>query len=99
MENLDQQLLSAAMKSDLDVVKKLVSQGANINYNDKCGNGAIFSAAWNGDIKALDLFYNLGATTDLGDANLLCNAAFNAQVESVKWWIQVTKCNDPGIPK
>jgi ankyrin repeat protein len=88
MESLDEQLLNAAMQSDLAAVKKLVSQGANINYKDKWGNTAIFSAAWSGDIRALDLFCSLGATTDLGDANLLCNAAFNAQVESVKWLIQ-----------
>ena len=93
MENLDQQLLNAAAQSDLDAVTKLVSQGANINYKDKWGNTAIFSAAWNGDIKALDLFHKLGATLDLGEANLLCNAAFNAQVESVKWLIQ--KGEDP----
>ena len=88
MESLDQQMLNAAIQSDLDTVKKLVAQGADINYTDKWGNTAIFSAAWNGDIKALDLFYDLGATLDLGEANLLCNAAFNAQVESVKWLIQ-----------
>src|SRR5687768_15004995 len=88
MESLDQQMLNAAMQSDLDSVKKLVTQGADINYTDKWGNTAIFSAAWNGDIKALDLLYYLGATLDLGEANLLCNAAFNAQVESVKWLLQ-----------
>ena len=88
MESLDQQMLNAAMQSDLDTVKQLASQGANINYKDKWGNSAIFSAAWNGDIKALELFYNLGATLELGDANLLCNAAYNAQTESVKWLIQ-----------
>lgn len=93
MESLDQQLLHAAIQSDLATVEKLVSQGANINYKDKWGNTAIFSAAWNGDIKALELFCSLGANTDLGEANLLCNAAFNGQVESVKWLIQ--KGEDP----
>lgn len=58
------------------------------DYSALTNSIAIFSAAWNGDIKALDLFYNLGATIDLGDTNLLCNAAFNAQVESVKWLMQ-----------
>lgn len=88
MESLDQQMLNAATQSNLDTVKELVAQGANINYADRWGNSAIFSAAWNGDIKALDLFYDLGSTLDLGEANLLCNAAFNAQVESVKWLLQ-----------
>ena len=93
MDDLNQQMLNAALKYDLDTVEKLVSQGADINYNDRWGNCAIFSAAWDGNIKALDLFYGLGATIDLGDKNLLCNAAFNAQVESVKWFIQ--KGQDP----
>src|SRR5687767_1315561 len=87
MESLDQQMLNAAIESDLDTVKKLVAQGADINYTDKWGNTAI-SAAWNRNIKALNLFCDLGATLDLGEANLLCNAAFNAQVESVKWLLQ-----------
>lgn len=93
MDSLDQQMLNAALENDLVTVEKLVSQGANINYNDKWGNCAIFSAAWDGNIKALDLFYRLGAIIDLGDKNLLCNAAYNAQVESVKWFIE--KGQDP----
>ena len=56
MESLDQQLLDAAMKSDLQTVKRLVSQGADINYNDRWGNSAIFSAAWNGDVKVSRAF-------------------------------------------
>ncbi|HTF19222.1 MAG TPA: ankyrin repeat domain-containing protein [Chryseolinea sp.] len=88
MESLNQQMLKAAMQGDLDAVRTLVSQGADINYRDKWSNTAIFSAAWNGNVKALETFYDLGANLDLGDANLLCNAAFNAQVESVKWLMQ-----------
>ena len=75
MDNLHQQMLNAALQNDLNTVEKLVSQGADINYNDKWGNCAIFSAAWNGDIKALDMFYSLGAIIDPGAKNLLCNAA------------------------
>ena len=88
MDDLNQQMLNAALQNDLDTVEKLVSQGADINYNDKWGNCAIFSAAWEGNIQALDLFYRLGAVIDLGDKNLLCNAAFNAQTPSVKWLIE-----------
>src|SRR5688572_3412575 len=93
MNNLNQQMLDAAMQKNLQAVEKLVSEGADINYNDRWGNCAIFSAAWDGDIEALDLFYRLGASIDLGDKNLLCNAAFNGQVESVKWFIE--KGQDP----
>lgn len=93
MENLNQQMLDAAIQKDLQLVEKLVAEGADINYNDRWGNCAIFSAAWDGDIEALDLFYRLGAALYLGDKNLLCNAAFNAQVASVKWFIE--KGQDP----
>jgi cytohesin len=88
MENLNQQMLDAALQGDLDSVTRLVSLGADINYNDQWGNCAVFSAAWDGNIKALEHFYNLGATFELGDKNLLCNAAYNGQLESVRWLIQ-----------
>ena len=87
MESLDQQLLTAAQQNDLDTVKKLAAQDGNINYNDKWGNSAIFSAAWEGNIEALDLFYSLGANIKLGESDLLMNAGYNAQPDSVKWLI------------
>lgn len=85
MENLDEQMLQAALNGDLATVEKLVSQGANINYTDSWGNRAIFAAAWEGNQKALDFLYNLGAKISFDDANLLCNAAYNGKVDSVKW--------------
>ncbi len=88
MENLDQQLLEAAQKNDLETVKKLAAQGADINYKDKWGNSAVFSAAWEGNTEALDLFYSLGANIKLGESDLLMNAGYNARVNSVKWFIE-----------
>ena len=85
MKTLDEQMLQAALNGDLATVEKLVTQGANINYTDAWGNFAIFAAAWEGNTKALDLFYNLGAKISFDDANLLCNAAYNGKVDSVKW--------------
>jgi uncharacterized protein len=85
MKNLDAQMLQAALNGDLVTVEKLVLQGANINYNDAWGNSAVFSAAWEGNTKALDLFYNLGAKISFDDGNLLCNAAYNGKVDSVEW--------------
>lgn len=85
MENLDEKMLNAALNGDLVTVEKLTTQGANINYTDAAGNSAIFGAAWEGNTKALDLFYKLGAKISFDDANLLCNAAFNGKVDSVKW--------------
>lgn len=88
MSNIDQQLLDAAQKGDLATVEKLASLGANINYTDPWGNYAMFSAAWEGNIEALNLYYSLGASIDKEDSNLLCNAAYNGQVESVKWFLE-----------
>jgi len=85
MQNLDEQLIKAAVEQDLAKVKLLVSQGANINYTDQWNNCAIFTAAWDGNIEALELYYNLGAELELEDNNPLCNAAYNGQAGSVLW--------------
>jgi ankyrin repeat protein len=85
MENLDEKMLTAALNGDLSTVAELVTQGANINYTNTWGNRAIFAAAWEGNLKALDLFYDLGAKISFDDANLLCNAAYNGKADSVKW--------------
>ena len=88
MANIDQQMLYAVQENDLDAVALLVSQGANINYSDPWGNCAVFTAAWEGNIKALDLYHSLGASLELEDNNPLCNAAFNGQAASVKWLLE-----------
>ncbi|SIO53414.1 ankyrin repeat domain-containing protein [Chitinophaga niabensis] len=95
MSDTDQQLLDAALKGDLATVEKLASQGANINYSDQWGNCAVFSAAWEGNIEALDLYYKLGANITLEGNNLLCNAAYNGQTASVKWFLE--KGADPNF--
>jgi len=78
-------MLSAALEDDLATVERLVNEGADINYIDAQGNFAMFTAAWEGSTKALDLFYSLGAKISFDDANLLCNAAYNGKIASVKW--------------
>lgn len=88
MSSIDQQLLDVAIKEDLAAVEKLVLQGADINYTDPWGNCAVFDAAWKGNTEALDLYFSLGALLDLEDNNPLCNAAFNGQLESVRWLIE-----------
>lgn len=88
MEDLNQQLLNAALKGDLTTVEKLASEGADINYTDPWGNCAVFSAAWEGNTKALALYCSLGASIELEDNNPLCNAAFNGQLSSVKWLLE-----------
>ena len=85
MPDLNQQMMDAVVKGDLNTVESLVSQGANINYTDSWGNRAIFAAAWEGNTTALEMFYNLRAKISFDDCNLLCNAAFNGKVDSVKW--------------
>ncbi|MBB4805405.1 cytohesin [Chryseobacterium defluvii] len=89
MENLNQQLLDAAVEGNLEAVKKFVSQGADINYTEAGGNCAVFSAAWEGNIPALELYHSLGALIDWEKSNNpLCNAAFNGQAASVRWLLE-----------
>lgn len=88
MAGLDQQMMEAVVKEDLNAVESLVKQGANINYIDPWNNCAVFTAAWEGNIKALDLYHRLGAVLELEDNNPLCNAAYNGQLTSVKWLIE-----------
>lgn len=95
MSGIDQQLLHAALKGDLATVEKLASQGANINYTDQWGNCAVFSAAWEGNIEALDLYHKLGALMNMEGNNLLCNAAYNGQAGSVNWFLE--KGADPNF--
>ena len=57
MESLNKQMLSAVSNGDLTTVEKLVRQGADINYTDSWGNFAMFTAAWEDNIEALNLFY------------------------------------------
>lgn len=85
MESLNDQMLTAASNGDITTVERLVKQGADINYTNAWGNFAMFTAAWEGNTKALDVFFDLGATITFEDANLLCNAAYNGKVDSVKW--------------
>ncbi|MBL7696830.1 MAG: ankyrin repeat domain-containing protein [Chitinophagaceae bacterium] len=88
MSNLNQQLLDAAVNYDLPTVEDLVSRGANINYTDQWGNCAVFSAAWEGNIEALELYHRLGAILELEDNNPLCNSAYNGQLDSVRWLLE-----------
>lgn len=88
MENLNQQLLDAVIVSDLATVEELVAKGADINYTEPGGNCAVFTAAWEGNIQALELYVRLGASVDSEGNNFLCNAAYNGQLQSVQWLLQ-----------
>ena len=85
MDTLNLQMLRAAGNSDLVAVEEMINRGADINFRDQYGNFAMFAAAWEGNLEALDLFYKLGANLVYEEANLLCNAAYNGKVTSVKW--------------
>ena len=88
MKNLDEQMFDAALRGDLTTVEKLVSEGADINFMNQWGTTAVFSAAWEGNITALELYHSLGANITFEQTNLLCNAAFNGKVDSVKWLLE-----------
>src|SRR5690349_12071319 len=85
MSDLNNQLLSAANNGDYLEVEKLVAQGADINYTNQWGNFALFTAAWEGNITAMDTYHRLGGHLEFEEANLLCNAAYNGKIDSVRW--------------
>ncbi len=88
MDDLNKQMLAAAGDGDLATVETMVGLGADINYTDQWGTFAMFVAAWEGNIAALDLFHHLGAKLSFEDANLLCNAAYNGKANSVRWLLE-----------
>ena len=88
MSELDAGLLKAAGRGDTAAIEDLIQEGADPNCRDQWGNTPLSAAAWGGYLEAMDLLHKKGA--DIGrecyeNNDLLCHAAFNAQVDSVKW--------------
>ncbi|MBD1890328.1 ankyrin repeat domain-containing protein [Coleofasciculus sp. FACHB-SPT9] len=60
-ENINEKLLLAIARNNIDNVKKLISQGANIQERDKQGNSPLDIANYKGYIKIIDLLKQAGA--------------------------------------
>ncbi|WP_341812752.1 ankyrin repeat domain-containing protein [Wolbachia endosymbiont (group A) of Eristalinus aeneus] len=85
---LDKQLLSAIGNSDLNKVRGLVAQGANIDTNNKNGNTLLYSAAEIGDLNLVKLLLDNGANIEAKNgeyqATPLHGAVENYRIDVVK---------------
>ncbi|WP_264688569.1 ankyrin repeat domain-containing protein [Wolbachia endosymbiont (group B) of Catoptria pinella] len=85
---LDKQLLIAIGNSDLNKVRDLVAQGANIDANDKNGNTLLYSAAEIGDLNLVKLLLDNGANIEAKNgkyqATPLHGAVLNEKLSVVK---------------
>ncbi|XP_065580502.1 uncharacterized protein LOC136040233 [Artemia franciscana] len=80
----------ASKVNSLEIVKYLVSEGSNINANDKSGQKPIHVAAENGHIDTVEFFLSKGIGIDVSGAEnqtLLHYAVDANQLETVKYLI------------
>ena len=88
---LSKRLLGAADTGDLQEIKNLVEEGADLDYRDQYGNSPLSNAGWKGHIEAVKLLHELGADLNqpcYEDSSLIMHAAFNAQMEIVRFYLE-----------
>ncbi|OAB79342.1 hypothetical protein WSTR_05300 [Wolbachia endosymbiont of Laodelphax striatellus] len=86
--DLNEQLLTAVQGGDLNEVRSLIAQGANIDTNDKNGNTPLYSAAEIGDLNLVKLLLDNGANIEAKNgeyqATPLHGAVENYRIDVVK---------------
>jgi uncharacterized protein len=84
-------LNQASSKGDLTNVKKLISEGADINATDSSGRSALIEAAWGGRTEIVKFLVEKGANVNIGDSagyTALMRAAEDGRDECVKILVQ-----------
>jgi ankyrin repeat protein len=71
-------LMKAIENNDINGVKYLIKNGANINHQLKCGSTALMVAAVNGNLSIVKYLVKNGADVNLGHPN-----GYNALTESI----------------
>lgn len=66
--SLGPDLIEAAQKKDLERIKKLIDQGADVNFKSRYGATALFYATGNGDLQMTRLLLAKGAEVNLTDS-------------------------------
>jgi len=66
-EGLNNQLLQAAKRGEVDTIGKLIKNGANINAQDSKGRTAIMNATYNNDVETAKILIKAGADVNIQD--------------------------------
>lgn len=87
-QNLNEALWEATRKGEIEKVKNLLAQGAEINAKTRHGATALFYAADRGNVEMIALLLERGAEINLKDtfynATAISWAAYNDRIEAVK---------------
>ena len=83
------QLLSKVLERDVNTVRQLLSEGADVNYINDQGEFALRLASKNGDIAMVEVLLKNGAQIDLQDSNhfgssALYEASSNGHIDVVE---------------
>jgi ankyrin repeat protein len=85
MTEFNSDLTKAVKKADLDLVKKLIEQGADIHFNN---DRALRSASLNGHLHIVKYLVNKGANIHIYDDEALGDASVNGHLDIVKYLIE-----------
>ncbi|WP_409270056.1 ankyrin repeat domain-containing protein [Neobacillus sp. SCS-31] len=66
-KGLNEQLLAAAERGDVDEISRLIEKGANINAQDPNGRTPVMIATYNNDVTAAKVLIDAGADVDIRD--------------------------------
>ena len=69
MAKLEDRLDDAVSRAELEKVKHLILQGADIEYRNPVGCTALLSAAWIGSIEIIEYLLSLGANINARDVD------------------------------
>ena len=84
-ENLNKQFIKATENSDLPLIQSLISQGADIHYNN---DEALFGACQKSNLSLMKYLVNKGADIHFSDDYILRFAANNGYLEIVKYLVE-----------
>ncbi|KAL7915772.1 ankyrin repeat-containing domain protein [Trichoderma velutinum] len=89
-KNINESLHDAVENGPVDVIKMLLSQGADIDAKSDRGSSPLFTAAWYGKVEVAQLLLNQGANIHLTNDNgntALHHAAYTGQVQMARFLI------------
>lgn len=85
---IDRRLFTAVQKSQADIIRELVRNGANLNAEDEKGNSPLLLAARKGDLAILTLLFELGASDARMDDALRIAARESSLTDCVAYLLE-----------